>query len=100
MKLIFLDFDGVLNCQDAYHQGFCKHFQGKEGFSYDQFYPQSKQLFISPNFFYRNEKFGRSRDPVIRNGIPPVLDFFFAIISIGKIVLSCLINVGCGFISP
>ena len=44
MKLIFLDFDGVLNCQDAYHQGFCNHFQGKGGFSYDQFYPPSKQL--------------------------------------------------------
>lgn len=45
MKLIFLDIDGVLNCENAYKNGFCKYIQWgeKDKHEYHQaFYPKSK----------------------------------------------------------
>lgn len=43
MKIIFLDIDGVLNCETAYITGYCKYINtfGKQ---YQQFYPPSKSL--------------------------------------------------------
>ncbi len=48
MKVIFLDIDGVLNCQNGYVNGFCKYKDyvvgGEKVFHYQQFYPPSKKL--------------------------------------------------------
>ena len=46
MKIIFLDIDGVLNCQTGYINGFCKYYHdpADNKFSYQQFYPESKDL--------------------------------------------------------
>lgn len=48
MKVIFLDIDGVLNCQNGYVNGFCKYkdyvIGGEKVFHYQQFYPPSKKL--------------------------------------------------------
>lgn len=43
MKIIFLDIDGVLNCQTGYVNGYCKYV-GKNGIRYQAFYPPSKSL--------------------------------------------------------
>ena len=43
MKIIFLDIDGVLNCQQGYIDGFCGYVDGP-GFKYQKFYPPSKDL--------------------------------------------------------
>lgn len=39
-KIIFLDIDGVLNCEHAYKNGFCRH----DGIYGHEFYPPSKEL--------------------------------------------------------
>lgn len=48
MKLIFLDIDGVLNCENGYKNGFCKYNKlivgDGEKDHYQQFYPPSKKL--------------------------------------------------------
>ena len=48
MKVIFLDIDGVLNCENGYVNGFCKYTDyivgGDKQFHYQQFYPPSKKL--------------------------------------------------------
>lgn len=43
MKVIFLDIDGVLNCENGYKGGFCKYV-GDDNFHYQQFYPPSKKF--------------------------------------------------------
>lgn len=47
MKIIFLDIDGVLNCQNGYKEGYCKYvdllIEGKNT-HYQSFYPPSKKL--------------------------------------------------------
>jgi len=44
MIIIFLDIDGVLNCQQAYELGYCKYadLDHKEHDHYQTFYPSSK----------------------------------------------------------
>ena len=49
MKVIFLDIDGVLNCQNGYKGGYCKYTKlvvdsEDEKDHYQQFYPPSKKL--------------------------------------------------------
>ena len=50
MKIIYLDIDGVLNCEKAYRDGFCKYQEWpdtkrEDGKNYHQtFYPPSKDL--------------------------------------------------------
>lgn len=48
MKIIFLDIDGVLNCENGYVNGFCKYKKlivgDGEKDHYQQFYPPSKKL--------------------------------------------------------
>jgi len=48
VKVIFLDIDGVLNCENGYVNGFCKYMGyivgGGKQFHYQQFYPPSKKL--------------------------------------------------------
>ena len=48
MKIIFLDIDGVLNCETGYLSGFCTYKDyivgGEKEFHYQQFYPPSKIL--------------------------------------------------------
>jgi hypothetical protein len=44
MKVIFLDIDGVLNCERAYKRGFCKYIDTGGGKHYQSFYPPSKRL--------------------------------------------------------
>jgi hypothetical protein len=48
VKVIFLDIDGVLNCENGYVNGFCKYtdliVDGDEKDHYQQFYPPSKKL--------------------------------------------------------
>lgn len=39
MKIIFLDIDGVLNCEDGYREGLCRYVGGHQSF-----YPPSKDL--------------------------------------------------------
>ena len=39
MKIIFLDIDGVLNCEDGYREGLCEYVGGHQSF-----YPPSKDL--------------------------------------------------------
>ena len=48
MKIIFLDIDGVLNCEAGYMGGFCVYDKGdKEMHDLGQsFYPPSKDLFV------------------------------------------------------
>ena len=43
MKIIFLDIDGVLNCETAYKEGFCRYLEC-DGYSYQSFYPKNKNL--------------------------------------------------------
>ena len=43
MKIIFLDIDGVLNCEQGFVDGLCKYTIGKEDMGMD-FYPPSKKL--------------------------------------------------------
>lgn len=43
MRIIFLDIDGVLNCESAYKKGFCQYVES-EDFHYQEFYPPSKKL--------------------------------------------------------
>jgi hypothetical protein len=43
MKIIFLDIDGVLNCENGYKGGYCDYV-GDDEFHYQQFYPPSKKL--------------------------------------------------------
>jgi len=43
VKVIFLDIDGVLNCENGYVGGYCKYV-GDDEFHYQQFYPPSKKL--------------------------------------------------------
>ena len=47
-NIIFLDIDGVLNCEEAYKGGYCSYVEfinksGQEDF-YSKFYPPSKYL--------------------------------------------------------
>lgn len=43
MKIIFLDIDGVLNCEDGYREGLCEYVEGP-GFHYQTFYPPAKDF--------------------------------------------------------
>jgi hypothetical protein len=43
MKVIFLDIDGVLNCEQGYIDRSCEYIDGP-GFKYQKFYPPSKEL--------------------------------------------------------
>jgi HAD domain in Swiss Army Knife RNA repair proteins len=43
MKIIFLDIDGVMNCQNAYKEGFCQYYEDGD-FFYQTFYPKAKEL--------------------------------------------------------
>ena len=43
MKIIFLDIDGVLNCEQGYIDRSCEYIDGP-GFKYQKFYHPSKEL--------------------------------------------------------
>ena len=43
-NIIFLDIDGVLNCEEAFKNGYCEYVEWGKGEHHQSFYPPAKKF--------------------------------------------------------